>query len=161
MLAINISTQICTLMLIADYIVNTFQPKNHFFKQFTVWNNLSLILYPNTHSIYFTSIFIFFIFHAALLIEDNAIHITCKKNKISKTQFHIANFIMHIAPTIYSTYQIYSHNIVKSYIITLEIYMLFMTWIISIGINYNIYNISQKTQNILLLIFFTLNTIYL
>lgn len=144
---------------------------NNFFKQFTVWNMYTQLRYPYEWTTALNSFNIFIIFHMFFILEPELRTIIPQKCNLTINQFHVANIIMHIIPALCGIYTVYHKCLTINYIdnidslnninnVPYKLYIYLITWYVSIGMNYKIYSINNKSATILLTLLLTLNYIW-
>ena len=137
-----------------DTISNVYLFENNFFKQFTIWNIISMYMDPYNKHVIMNNITICFLFHCMFLLDPTLLHKIPKKCGITLSYFGIINIILHIIPFTYSVIYLKNNIVIinKNDIIDNLIY--FLIWSIYVGFDYSIYSIEPYYYKYLFLIYF-------
>jgi len=147
-----------TTMLISsslDIFTNMCFFKNDFFKQFTIWNLISMGLKPYHKQVIMNNITICILFHFMFIIDPTLIYKIPKRCGVSFLFFNLMNVILHIIPLTYSILFIKNNIIIVNYIDILNNFFYFLVWSIYMKFDYSIYSIDKCYYKYVFLIYFT------
>lgn len=138
-----------------DIISNIYLFTSVFFKQFTIWNIISMWLDCYNKQVIMNNITICIMFHSMFLLDPKLIYKIPKRCGISLGSFGIVNVILHIIPFMYSVVYL-KNNIVT--INDLDIFnnlVYLLIWSVYVGFDYSIYSIDQCFYKYLFLVYFS------
>tara|TARA_B000000477_G_scaffold85995_1_gene72972 strand:- start:921 stop:1433 length:513 start_codon:yes stop_codon:yes gene_type:complete len=137
-----------------DITSNTYICNNDFFKQFTIWNIISMWLDCYNKQVIMNNITICVMFHSMFLLDPKLIYKIPKRCGVSLGYFGIINIILHIIPFMYSVVYL-KNNIVT--INDLDIFnnlVYLLIWSVYVGFDYSIYSIDKCYYKYLFLVYF-------
>jgi hypothetical protein len=137
-----------------DVSSNIYLFDNVFFKQFTIWNLISMYIEPTNNQVTMNNITIFIIFHLMFVLDHTLIYKIPKRCNISLPSFCIINIILHILPFTYSL--IYLKNNVLN-ITAIDIFdnlVYLFVWSVYVRFDYSIYSIDSYYYKYLFLVYF-------
>ena len=146
-----------TTMLISsslDIFTNMYCLKNDFFKQFTIWNLISMCLKPYHKQVIINNITICILFHFMFIIDPILIYKIPKRCGVSFLCFNLLNVILHIIPLVYSILFIKKNIIIINYIDILNNLFYFLVWSIYMKFDYSIYSIENCYYKYIFLMYF-------
>lgn len=131
------------ITFILDRLTN-FIISNNFFKQYTIWNLISLIISQNYNVFLLNTISIFLLFHSIFFFEPELYLIMAKKINLNLVQFNIANILLHFIPMIYSFYLIHTNKIDFILFDLLDNFIYLFIWAFVINFDFTIYSLNKK-----------------
>ena len=137
-----------------DIFTNMYCLKNDFFKQFTIWNLVSMCLKPYHKQVIINNITICILFHFMFIIDPILIYKIPKRCGVSFLCFNLLNVILHIIPLVYSILFIKKNIIIINYIDILNNLFYFLVWSIYMKFDYSIYSIENCYYKYIFLMYF-------
>lgn len=137
-----------------DIVSNIYLFKNVFFKQFTIWNIISMWLDCYNKQVIMNNITICIMFHSMFLLDPRLIYKIPKRCGISLGSFGIVNIILHIIPFTYSVVYLKNNKVTINDNDILDNLFYFLIWSVYVGFDYSIYSIDKCYYKYLFLVYF-------
>lgn len=141
---------ICHLL---DSVSNKYMVVNDFFKQFTIWNIITLGLDCYNKQVIMNNITIFILFHSLFILEPTLLTTIPFRCKISYATFHLMNIVLHILPFVYSIVYIRNNDIIIEYYDIIDNMLYFFTWCSYVKFDYSLYSIDEQYYKYLYVIY--------
>jgi hypothetical protein len=129
--------------------------KNDFFKQFTIWNIISMVLDCYNKQVIMNNITIFVLFHSLFILDSDLMFKIPKRCNISYMTFHLMNIVLHILPVVYSMVYIRSNNIIINNNDIIDNMLYFFTWGAYVNFDYSLYSIDKHYYKYLYFVYFS------
>jgi hypothetical protein len=129
--------------------------KNDFFKQFTIWNIISMVLDCYNKQVIMNNITIFVLFHSLFILDSDLMFKIPKRCNISYMTFHLMNIVLHILPVVYSMVYIRSNNIIINNNDIIDNMLYFFTWGAYVNFDYSLYSIDEVYYKYLYFVYFS------
>jgi hypothetical protein len=136
-----------------DLFVNKFFLKNDFFKQFTIWNIITMTLDCYNKHVIMNNITIFVLFHSLFILDPSLMTSILKRCKISIITFHLMNIVLHVLPVVYSMVYIHFNNMYIGYDDIINNILYFFTWGAYVNFDYSLYSIDKVYYKYLYVIY--------
>lgn len=138
-----------------DILSNIYIVNNDFFKQFTIWNIISMWLDCYNKQVIINNITICIMFHFLFLLDPLLIYKIPKRCGISLITFNIINIILHIIPFTYSIVYLKNNIVVINELDILDNLFYFLIWCIYVKFDFSIYSIDKCYYKYLFLVYFS------
>ena len=138
-----------------DITSNIYICNNDFFKQFTIWNIISMWLDCYNKQVIMNNITICIMFHSMFLLDPKLIYKIPKRCGISLGSFGIINIILHIIPFMYSVVYLKNNKVIINEFDILDNLVYLLIWSIYVGFDYSIYSIDKCYYKYLFLVYFS------
>jgi hypothetical protein len=138
-----------------DLVTNKFIVVNDFFKQFTIWNIITMGLDCYNKQVIMNNITIFVLFHSLFIFDLDLVFKIPLRCNISYATFHLMNIVLHILPLIYSMVYIRHNDISITDIDIIDNILYFLTWCFYVNFDYSLYSIDEVYYKYLYFIYFS------
>jgi len=138
-----------------DTISNIYLFNNVFFKQFTIWNIITMWLDCYNKQVIMNNITICIMFHSMFLLDPRLIYKIPKRCGVSLGIFSIINIILHIIPFVYSVVYLKNNKVIINNIDIIDNLIYFLIWSVYVRFDYSIYSIDKCFYKYLFLVYFS------
>ena len=138
-----------------DIVSNIYLFNNVFFKQFTIWNIITMWLDCYNKQVLMNNITICILFHFMFLLDPKLIYKIPRKCGVSLGIFSIINIILHIIPFMYSVVYLKNNKVVINELDIFDNVIYFLLWSVYVRFDYSIYSIHPCYYKYLFLVYFS------
>lgn len=137
-----------------DIVSNIYLFNNVFFKQFTIWNIITMWLDCYNKQVLMNNITICILFHFMFLLDPKLIYKIPRKCGVSLGIFSIINIILHIMPFMYSVVYLRNNKVTINELDIFDNMVYFLLWSVYVRFDYSIYSIDPYYYRYLFLVYF-------